>query len=181
MRVRSFAAPAVCVLLAMTALAIAACGPEKEMWSQRSSWEASETPTAAATAPAAATPTAAPVKLFDLGNVYGVTAGAKAPTFTFDNDATVTEIMDYHYIVGGGPTPGTIALKRDDGTVFGPWQTVGLDGQGNVKNAYWDAKPNAQIPAGTYTVVDSDPGTWSTNEQANGLGFVTILGTFSAQ
>jgi hypothetical protein len=175
MRVRSFAVLAVCAFLAAAALPITACGPEQEMWSQRSTWEASETPSAAATA------TAAPVKLFDLGNIYGVKAGAKAPTFTFDKDAIVTEIMDYHYIVGGGPTPGTIALKRDDGTMFGPWQTVGLDGQGNVKNAYWDAKPNVKVPAGTYTVVDSDPGTWSTNQQANGLGFVTILGTFAQQ
>jgi hypothetical protein len=35
-----------------------------------------------------------------------------------------------------------------------------------------------EVPAGTYTVVDSDPQTWSTNERANGLGLVTVLGTY---
>jgi len=106
------------------------------------------------------------------------TSAAKAPTFTLEKAAIVTEMMTYHYIVGGGPTPGTIGLKAADGTVYGPWSTTGLDGQGAVKNAYWDAKPNAEVPAGTYTVMDSDPGTWSTNDQAKGLGFVTVLGTY---
>jgi hypothetical protein len=178
MRTRIHVTAAVSVALIATAFILAACGPEKEMWSERPTWVPGET---SATAPATATPPAdaTPVKLFDLGNVYGVTPGAKAPVFTLDNAATVTEIMTYHYIVGGGPTPGTIALKAQDGTLYGPWNTAGLDGQGEVKNAYWDAKPNAQLPAGTYTVIDSDPKTWSTNEKANGLGFVTVLGMYS--
>jgi hypothetical protein len=161
---------AVCAVLVVVGTTLAACGPDasKELMSQR--------PAAATATP---TPAAAPVKLFDLGNVYGVTPGAKATVFTLDNAATVTEIMTYHYIIGGGPTPGAIALKAADGTLYGPWPTTGLDGQGKVKNAYWDAKPNAQIPAGTYTVIDSDPKTWSTNERANGLGFVTVLGNYA--
>jgi len=162
------------VALVAAALLLTACGPpaSKEM--------ASERPAATSTTLAAkpATATAAPVKLFDLGNVHGVRKGAKAPTFTLDKAAIITEMMTYHYIVGGGPTPGTIGLKAADGTVYGPWSTTGLDGQGAVKNAYWDAKPNAEVPAGTYTVMDSDPGTWSTNDQAKGLGFVTVLGTY---
>jgi hypothetical protein len=128
---------------------------------------------ATSTAAAPATP-AAPVKVLDSGNVYGITKGAKAPTFTLAKPGTVTEITDYHYIDGGGPTPGTIGLKGADGTVYGLWGTTGLDGQGGVKNAFWDAKPNVDIPAGTYTVVDSDPGTWSTNSRAKGLGFSTV-------
>ena len=173
-----FRVPAtVFIALVAGAVLLSACGPEKEMWSVRPTWVPGET---TATTPATATPpgAATPVKLFDLGNVYGVTKGAKAPTFTLEKAAIVTEMMTYHYIVGGGPTPGTIGLKAADGTVYGPWSTTGLDGQGAVKNAYWDAKPNAEVPAGTYTVMDSDPGTWSTNDQAKGLGFVTVLGTY---
>lgn len=178
MRTRIHVAAAVSVALVASAFLLAACGPEKEMWSERPTWvpgEATGTATATVTPPPEA---AAPVKLFDLGNIYGVTPGAKAPVFTLDRAATVTEINTYHYIIGGGPTPGTIGLKAADGTVYGPWTTTGLDGQGAVKNAYWDAKPNVEIPAGTYTVMDSDPKTWSTNERANGLGFVTIMGTY---
>ena len=55
---------------------------------------------------------------------------------------------------------------------------IGLDGQGAVKNAYWDAKPGAEVQAGTYAVTDSDPSTWSTNDQAKGLASLTILGTY---
>jgi hypothetical protein len=177
MRIRRSVVVASAMLIAAAAL-LTACGSEKEMFSERPTWVPG---TATATVPATATPapTAAPVKLFDLGNAYGVSKGAKAPTFTLDKAATITEMMTYHYIVGGGPTPGTIGLKAADGTVYGPWSTTGLDGQGAVKNAYWDAKPNAAVPAGTYTVMDSDPGSWSTNSAAKGLGFVTILGTYS--
>ena len=162
--------------LIAAALLLAACGP-KEEYSVRPTWVPGET---TAAAPATATPPAAatPVKLFDLGNVYGVRKDAKAPTFTLEKSAVVTEMVTYHYIVGGGPTPGTIGLKAADGTVYGPRSITGLDGQGAVKNAYWDAKPNVEVPAGTYTVMDSDPSTWSTNDQAEGLGFATVLGTY---
>jgi hypothetical protein len=163
------------VMVTSTA-ALTACGPKDEMASSR--WSPGDA-TAAATPATPAVPASAPVKLFDLGNVYGVRKGAKAPTFTLAKAAMITDMMTYHYIVGGGPAPGTIGLKSADGTVYGPWQTTGLDGQGNVKNAYWDAKPNVVVPAGTYTVTDSGPGTWSTNDQAKGLGFVTVTGTYT--
>jgi hypothetical protein len=160
------------VLAAMVAGAslLAGCAPKEEASTK---W----VPSGEATAPAPAA--AAPVKLFEITNIYGVRQGAKAPTFTLDRAATITEIMNYHYIVGGGPTPGTIGLKSSDGTSYGPWSCIGLMGQGNVKNATWDAKPNEKVPAGTYTVVDSGMSTWSTNGQAKGLGFVTVMGTFA--
>ena len=105
--------------------------------------------------------------------------GCEAPKFTLEKAATITEIDDYHYIDGGGPTPGTIGLKAADGKMYGPWPCVGLDGQGNVKNATWKATPNAEVPAGTYTVIDSGPGTWSTNDRAKSLGFATVLGVYA--
>jgi hypothetical protein len=39
-----------------------------------------------------------------------------------------------------------------------------------VANAYWVVKPNVVIPPGTYTVVDSDPGTWAQNSETLGKG-----------
>jgi hypothetical protein len=168
MRVR-IVVSAVLALVVAGATVLTGCAPREQASSK---WVPSSTTTAPA-------PAAAPVKLFEITNIYGVRQGAKAPTFTLDKAATITEIMDYHYIVGGGPTPGTIGLKSSDGTSYGPWSCVGLMGQGNVKNATWDAKPNEQLPAGTYTVVDSGMSTWSTNAQAKGLGFVTVMGTYA--
>lgn len=163
----------VVVALVACGLVASACGPKEEF---KNTSAFVDTSTAAAASPTA--PAAAPTKFLEVGNVYGVRTGAKAPTFTLTNAATITEIDDYHYIVGGGPTPGTIGLKAEDGTMYGPWPCVGLDGQGNVKNATWKATPNADVPAGTYTVVDSGPDTWSTNDQAKGLGFVSVLGFY---
>jgi hypothetical protein len=106
-----------------------------------------------------ATPTSEPVKILEIGNVYGIHKGGKAPSFKLDKPATITNLTTYHYI---------------DGETYGPWQATGLDGQGGVKNAFWEAKPMESIPAGKYTVIDSSPGTWSTNAKAGGVGFTTI-------
>jgi hypothetical protein len=168
------------VILATTALVVAgsvltACGPKEEMFSERPAPATTTTSSATPTTPTAA----AAVKVFEVGNVYGIRRGAKAPTFTLDTATTITTVTDYHYVDGGGPTPGTIGLKDASGKLYGPWPTTGIDGQGGVKNAFWQATPNALLPAGTYTVVDSDPASWSTNDKAAGLGFVTVLGVYA--
>jgi hypothetical protein len=40
----------------------------------------------------------------------------------------------------------------------------------------WRVEPNQVIPAGTYTVLDSDPATWSQNAESRGQGFSDIRG-----
>src|SRR5450759_3394372 len=124
--------------------------------------------------PTATSPAGEWVKVFEVGNVDGVKAGATAPTFTLDKPATLVDLMTYHYLAGGGPTPGTVALKDAAGKTYGPWPCTGVDGQGAVKNAFWDARPNVKLPTGTYTILDSDPGTWSSNSKAGGVGFTTV-------
>lgn len=102
-----------------------------------------------------------PVTLFEIGSIAGVSSGPTKPSvFTLDTAAYITAIMDYHYLNQGRP-PGTIGLQADDGTMYGPWQATGGEGQGGVANAYWNTTPNVVIPAGTYTVIDSDPSAWS--------------------
>lgn len=133
--------------------------------------QSSVRPTTSAPAPV---PAAKPVTVFDNGNPIAIHPGGKAPTFKLDTGATITSMTSYHYIVGGGPSPGTLGLRSADGTAYGPWQCKGADGQGGVKNAFWIAEPNAEVPAGTYTIVDSDPSTWSTNSEAGGIGFATV-------
>ncbi len=115
-------------------------------------------------------------QLFYNGNTFAVMNGPSSPTtVTFDSPVTVTTVETYHYF-NGGNLPGTIGLLHSDGTLYGPWQATGRDGQGGVLNAYWTAAANMQIPAGTYTVIDSDPATWSYNAQSGGAGIAWIFG-----
>lgn len=110
-------------------------------------------------------------QIFYNGNVGGVSNGPTNPTvFTIDNERLITSIMNYHYF-NGGALPGTISLQHSDGTVYGPWQTWGVVGQGGVVNAYWAFYPLVKIKPGTYTVIDSDPSTWSHNFESNYCGF----------
>ncbi len=113
--------------------------------------------------------------MLDTGNTLGIRPGGSAPSFTLDKPAKLSIFTTYHYVDGGGPAPGTLALTGPDGKTYGPWQTKGLEGQGGVANAFWEARPDVLLPAGTYKVVDSDPSTWSTNDKAKGVGFTTVV------
>jgi hypothetical protein len=144
----------------------------------------SNTPVATPRAPTATPGTpAAPSgeQIWDNGNVYAITGSSKSPTIvTFSKPVTVTYINTYHWNGAKGATPGTIALKAADGTMYGPWQATGADGQGGVKNAYWVVQPNVGLKAGSYTIVDSDPSTFATNNQANGVGMAHVKYTITA-
>lgn len=113
--------------------------------------------------------------LFDNQNVLAVQNGGTSPMFEVTSAATTTKIETYRWndAAGNGST-GTISLRADDGTAYGPWETVGRPGQGGVPNAYWAALPNVALPAGSYTVIDSDPGTWSQNADSGGEGFTVV-------
>ena len=117
--------------------------------------------------------------IFNNGNIYGVSGVNTPPTdstrFTLSTPLFVTFIRDYHYY-NGGHLPGTISLKHADGTLYGPFQTAGALGQGNVANAYWIAYPNVVIKAGSYVVIDSDLSTWSHNTQSGDKGFSFVKG-----
>jgi hypothetical protein len=113
-------------------------------------------------------------QIFYNGNIGGVSNGPTNPTtFTIDKELLITSIMNYHYF-NQGALPGTISLQHSDGTVYGPWQTWGIVGQGGVINAYWVFYPLVKIKPGTYTVIDSDPSTWSHNYESGYAGFTWI-------
>ncbi|MBI1350573.1 MAG: hypothetical protein GC156_05585 [Actinomycetales bacterium] len=121
-------------------------------------------------------PAGEPVELFRVDSIAGVSSGPPKPTiFTLGGPAFVTSVMTYHYLNQGAP-PGTLAFEGEDGTVYGPWPTVGSEGQGGVANAYWTAEPNVVVPAGTYTVIDSDPSTWSWALDTDQRGITIIQG-----
>jgi hypothetical protein len=110
-------------------------------------------------------------EILKVTSVRAAQNGATTPTtFTVGIAWTVTEIRTYHWNNGRGATPGTIGLRADNGAVYGPWQATGEPGSGGAPNAYWVVKPNVVIGPGTYTVLDSDPGTWSQNQETGGRG-----------
>lgn len=139
----------------------------------------------AASAPASSDPAATdagerppgePQVLFEVTSIAGVSSGPPKPTvFTLDAPAYLTSIFTYHYF-NEGTAPGTIGLEGADGTVYGPWAASGTEGQGGVDNANWYATPNTTIPAGTYTIVDSDPATWSWTFDTDRRGIAIVEG-----
>lgn len=105
------------------------------------------------------------------GNDLAVMNGPTAPTvFSISGSYLITLITNYHWNNGQGKPAGTIALTSASGQVYGPWSVT------TRSNVYWDIMPNVVIPAGTYTVVDSDSATWSQNSQSNGQGHSTVKG-----
>jgi hypothetical protein len=143
------------------------CGP-RELASERPPAE-----TSPASVPAAS---AGPqVTVLDTTNTLGIRPGGSAPSFTLDKPARLSVFTTYHFVDGGGPAPGTLALAGPDDKTYGPWQAEGLEGQGGVANAFWEARPDVLLPPGTYKVVDSDPSTWSTNDKATGVGFAKVV------
>ncbi len=114
--------------------------------------------------------------LFDNWNKAGVGNGpGKATSFTLSAPATITRVFNYHWNGGRGQSPiGTIALKGADGRTYGPWQATSMGGAAPAAN--WFVTPNVQLPAGTYTVVDSHPASWSQNPGSGGAGFSQVMG-----
>jgi len=115
--------------------------------------------------------------LFNNGNIGGVYNNPGRPTtFTLQAPHVITLIQNYHWNDGRGATPGTISLRGSNGQTYGPWQTTGTTGQGGAANLYWNVYPNSVLPADTYTVIDSSPGTWAQNSQSGGAGFTRVEG-----
>ena len=115
--------------------------------------------------------------IFNNGNIAAVDNGPTRPTqVTFNRPYVVTYVMTYHWNYGRGARPGTVGLLHSSGKLYGPWQARGTPGQGGVPNAYWECAPNVVVPAGTYTVVDSDPATWAQNSGSGGAGIAQVKG-----
>jgi hypothetical protein len=126
-------------------------------------------------------PAAGAADLFNNWNKDAVSNGPTAATvFTIAAPAHVTELATYHWNGGHGlpASPAvTITLKGAGGADFGPFTAVGSAGQGGVPNVNWTATVSFDLPAGTYTIVDSQPATWSQNAKSGGSGFAAVRGT----
>jgi hypothetical protein len=120
------------------------------------------------------------VLIFERNSIWAVENGPTSPTsFTIDREWTVTEIKTYHWNYGQGKAPGMIGLQDGSGLVLGMWPASGLPGSGGVPDAYWTARPNLTLSPGEYTIIDSDPATWSQNAETAGEGIAWVYGTLS--
>jgi len=108
--------------------------------------------------------------LFNTGNDYGVANGGNPAVVTLRAASLITQISTYHWNNGQGAAGGTIKLMNTNGDTIGPWPVT-------VRaKFYWEVNKEIKLPAGTYTVFDSDPATWAQNSQSGGRGMVTIKG-----
>jgi hypothetical protein len=115
--------------------------------------------------------------IFQTMNTAGVENGPTRPAvFQITRPLKITGIGTYHWNSGRGAYPGTISLRGADGTMYGPWRAAGSPGSG-VQNVTWYVQPGIVLQPGTYTIVDSDPATWSQNSSSGyrGMGGVLAL------
>ena len=101
---------------------------------------------------------------------------ARAAVFVLQAPTRIAKITTYHWNGGRGAPTGTIAVRGASGEPFGSWPASGQPGQGGAPNVYWVVAPGVDLPAGTYTVTDSDPSTWAQNNVTGGAGMVTVEG-----
>ncbi|MEQ8854855.1 RHS repeat-associated core domain-containing protein [Gimesia sp.] len=99
-----------------------------------------------------------------------------ATQFTLKTPIRLTYMMNYHWTKNNEGTPGTIALKHENGTLYGPWQTHAPREGGRPNNAIWECTPDVLLIKGTYTVLDSQPETWAQNQETGGRGITEIRG-----
>ncbi|MBL0188190.1 MAG: caspase family protein [Candidatus Obscuribacter sp.] len=116
-----------------------------------------------------------PKTVFNNGNIYAVdNRPTSAARFTLESPAQLIYLYTYHWNYGKGAPAGTISLKNDDGTIYGPFMATGKPGQGGVPSAYWECEPNIVVKAGNYKIIDSDPATWSQNAGSAGIGMAKV-------
>lgn len=121
------------------------------------------------------------VTIFDDSNGFAVANGGKPPSFSTKGVAyCLTALDDYHWDNAKGAVPGTISLVSSTGHKVGPFKATASSGQGGAPNVnWWVHVPISTTPTvidGTYSCVDSSPGTWSSNQESKGKGFCTVYG-----
>lgn len=96
------------------------------------------------------------------------------PQLILTYPANILQIGTNHWNRGNGTQiSGTISMVHEDGTSYGPWQTMGQPVY-NVSNTWWWAFPDVLVKPGNYTIVDSDKSTLSANNYSHGMGFSSI-------
>ncbi len=111
-------------------------------------------------------------------NSGGVVNGAEAcPLYTAEDDVVLRAVSTYHWNGGNGAAPGAIRIydmTEEESVLLGTWDATARGGAG-ADNVFWDVFPDIQLEKGhKYHIKDSEPETWSTNEEAKYMGFVEL-------
>jgi hypothetical protein len=126
------------------------------------------------TFPTASVPSGTQTTIFDTSNTAGVLNNPRsAAVFSRSKPFTVTNLWTYHWNNARGASAGSVSLRDSAGHNYGPWRVSTSDASGG-RNVNWTCSPNVTLPAGTYTVIDSDNSTWSQNSGSAGRGFVRV-------
>lgn len=97
-------------------------------------------------------------------------------TFTLATASWISEVETYHFNGGNGAAPGQITLQGTHNNFFGPFTAQGFVANCNC-TSLWVASANIELPADTYTVLDSGPDTWSFSPGSNLRGYVRVNGS----
>ncbi len=124
-------------------------------------------------APVATQPEVDLVDSTNIGEV--INKPPRPPTFEITKPHLISYVRTYHWNNAHGQIGGTIALRNEKGQMFGPWFAYTSSGQGGAPNVNWEVAANQVIPPGKYTVIDSDPATWSWNKES-AVGFAIVKG-----
>jgi len=118
-----------------------------------------------------------PILIFERNTLGAVENKPSNPTkFTLDRTYLITEIRTYHWNHGKGQAPGTIGIQDETGSVLKTMLASGEPGMWDVSDAYWKVAPNLVLPKGEYTILDSDPSTWSQNQETASQGIAWVYG-----
>jgi hypothetical protein len=115
--------------------------------------------------------------------------------FRLDQPAFITKIWTYHWNNGRGANPGRIGLRNAaTGQAVGMWNVTGTYHMFSVAPGaawpsqgdgppflYWTVRPNISVPAGTYEVLDSDPGAWAYNAEMQNMGCAWVFGSYGSR
>ncbi len=116
-------------------------------------------------------------EIFSIQNNRPIKNGVhKKSIFSITSSCKISTITNYHHN-NKATEAGTIGLRSSRGKKYGPWKASAVDSSGKQDIRYWTVIPKITIPAGTYSIIDSDKKTWSTNAQAKNRGMTQIFGT----
>ncbi len=93
---------------------------------------------------------------------------------------TIEMVKTYHYSSSknGSPGAGTIEIRTAGGDLVGQWKAtlekVLPEGEPEPVPAMWVCRPNLLILPGTYSISDSDPASWSCNQNSGMRGFYSV-------
>lgn len=115
-------------------------------------------------------------EIFSIQNNRPIKNGVhKKSLFSITSSCKISTITNYHHN-SKATEAGTIGLRSSRGKKYGPWKANTVDSSGKQDIRYWTVTPKITIPAGTYSIIDSDKKTWSTNTQAKNRGMTQIFG-----